>query len=92
MKRKLYSKILVNKPGKQIVLAVIKEDVEIEFSQFNDSYTFQVIEGEMKLHIQKETINLNEGQLFSYYENSNYSLTTAEKTMFLLTTVNAGKH
>lgn len=92
MRKKLYSKILVNKPGKQIVLTKIFKNEEIYFFQLNDLFTFQVIEGKLKLRKQEETISLIEGQVLSLHENSNYSLTTAEKSIFLLTTVNGGKH
>ncbi|MDD2197415.1 MAG: hypothetical protein PHW91_09565 [Bacteroidales bacterium] len=87
MRGKLYSKVLVNKPGKQVVLTALHEDMEIDAFQSNDSVTFQVIEGKLKLHTRKESIILKEGQLFSLYDNIKYSLTTAEKTMFLLTIV-----
>ena len=43
----------------------------------------------MELQTRKESIILNENQLFSLHEKMNYSLTTAEETMFLLTIVKA---
>ena len=90
MKWELDSKILVNRPDKQIVLTTIHEDTEINFFQFNDSVTFYVIDGKLKLNVRKESIILNEGQLFTLHENINCSLTTVEETVFLLTIVNEG--
>ena len=89
MKGKLDSKILVNRPDKKIVLTTIREDIEIDSFQSDDSVTFQVIEGKLELQTRKESIILNEGQLFSLHEKINYSLTTAKETMFLLTIVKA---
>ena len=88
MKGKLYSKILVNKPGKQVLLTAINEDMKIDSIQINDSITFQVIEGKLKLNTRKESITIDEGQLFSHYDNIKYSLTSEIRTMFLLTIVN----
>ncbi len=92
MKGKLDSKILVNRPDKQIVLTIISEDTEINFYQYNDSVTLQVIDGKLILNTQKESIILNEGQLFTINENLIYNLTSGAETVFLLTMVNDGNH
>jgi len=89
MKGELYSKILMNRPYKQIVLTTTHEDTEIDSFQSDDSVTFQVISGKLKLHTRKESIVLNQGQLFTLNEKINYSLTTTEETLFLLTIVKA---
>jgi len=51
MKGELDSKILVNGPDKQVVLTTIYEDTKIIFFQCNDSFTFYVIDGKLKLNI-----------------------------------------
>lgn len=85
MKGELNSKILVNRPDKQIVLTTIHKDTEIDSFQSNDSVTFHVIGGELKLHTQKESIILGEGQFLALYEHVKYRLTAAQATVFLLT-------
>lgn len=85
MRGKIYSKILVNRPEKQILLTAIHKNIEIDSYQCGDSVTFQVIEGMLKLKTRKESVIINEGQLFSLHDNTKYSLSTDAKTMFLLT-------
>ena len=70
MRGKIYSKILVNRPEKQILLTAIHENIEIDSYQCGDSVTFQVIEGMLKLKTRKEAVIINEGQLFSLHDNT----------------------
>jgi quercetin dioxygenase-like cupin family protein len=84
-KGKLNSKILMKTPGKQIVLTTLHEGTQIKSFQSNESITFQVIEGKLQFHSRKELVTLDKGQLLTLYENINYSLTTNEKTVLLLT-------
>lgn len=88
MKGELYSKILVNRPDKQIVLTTIHEDTEIDSFQSNDSVTFHVIGGELNLHTRKESIILGEGQFLALREHVNYRLTAEQETVFLLILAN----
>jgi quercetin dioxygenase-like cupin family protein len=81
----LYTRILLNNTDKQIVLAALHEGTEIESFQSNDSVTFHIIEGKLKFRTRKESVILEKGQLLTLYENTKYSLTTREKTIFLLT-------
>jgi quercetin dioxygenase-like cupin family protein len=89
MKGELDSKILVNRPDKQIVLTTIHEDTEINSFQSDDLVTLKVIGGKLKLHTQKESIILIAGQLRRLHKNIIYSLTTEEETMFLLIIIKA---
>jgi len=89
-KGKLNSKILMKTPGKQIVLTTLHEGTQIKSFQSNDSITFQVIEGKLLFHSRNESVKLDKGQLLTLYENVNYSLTTNEKTVLLLTIESGG--
>lgn len=85
MKGELDSKILVNRPDKQIVLTTIFKDTEIDSFQSNDSVTFHVIGGKLKLHTRKKSIMLGEGQFLALHEHIDYRLTAEQETVFLLT-------
>jgi quercetin dioxygenase-like cupin family protein len=87
-KRELNSIILLESPGKQILLTTLHEGTEINFPQSIDSATFQVVEGKMEFHTRKESVNLNKGQLLTLHEKIKYSLTSMEDTVFLLTISN----
>jgi quercetin dioxygenase-like cupin family protein len=84
-KGELNVKILLKNPQKQIVLTALHEGSKIRSFQSNDSVTFQIMEGKLNLHTRKESIDLDKGQLLTLDENMKYSLTTDEKTVFLLT-------
>ncbi len=77
--------ILVKSPGKQIVLTALRERTKIKSFQSDESITFQIIEGKLKLQTQKESVKLVKGQLVALHENIKYSLTTEEETVLLLT-------
>jgi len=87
-KGELNSMILLKRPEKQIVLAALHEETEIKSFQSNDSITFQIIEGKLTFHGQNESIILEKGQLMTLHDNINYSLTTKEETILLLTIAN----
>ena len=84
-KGELNSMILLKRPEKKIVLAALHEGTVIESFQSNDSITFQIIEGKLNFHGQNESITLEKGQLMTLHDNINYSLTTKEETILLLT-------
>lgn len=84
----LNSMVLLNQSDKQVLLTTLNKGIEIDSYQANDSVTFQVIEGELKLHTQNESIILDEGQLITLYEHINYRLTAAQKTVFLTAITN----
>lgn len=91
MNGELFSKILVNRPDKQIVLTTIFKDTEIDSFQSNDSVTFHVIGGKLILHTRKKLIILGEGQFLALHKHINYRLTSAKETVFLLTIVKGDK-
>ncbi|MCX6257431.1 MAG: hypothetical protein NTW49_05985 [Bacteroidia bacterium] len=82
------AKILFKSNERQIVLTALHEGTEIKSFQSNDSLTFQIIEGKLMFHSLNESVSLDKGQLLTMKENTDYSLTTSEKTMLLLTIAN----
>jgi len=87
-KGELNTMILLKSPERQIVLTALHEGTEIESFQSNDSITFQIIEGKLKLHTRKESVTLEKGQLLTLHDNIKYSLISKEETVFLLTIAN----
>ena len=85
IKGDLDTMILMKTPTKQIVLTAMHEGTEIKSFQSNESITFQIIEGKMKFHTLKGSLNLDKDQLLTVCENIKYSLTTNEETVLLLT-------
>lgn len=81
----LNSRILLNSPAKKIILTILHEKTEIRFFQSNDSITFQVIEGKLKLHLRKGSVNLYKGEMLKLSEKIKYSFDSVEETVFLLT-------
>lgn len=77
--------ILLKSPEKKVILTAMHAGTEIKSSQVNDSVTFQIIQGRLKFHIKKDTVILNKGQEMTLDENTRYSLSTEEETVFLLT-------
>jgi quercetin dioxygenase-like cupin family protein len=80
--------ILLKTPTKQIVLTALHEGTEIKSFQSNESVTFQIIEGKLKFHTRKGSVDLEKDQLLNLSENVKYSLTTTEETVLLLTITN----
>ncbi len=87
-KGELNTIILLKNPDKQIILTALHEGTQINSFQSNDSVSFQIIEGKIKFHTQKESVDLNQGQLLTLHENIKYTVTTMEETVFLLTVSN----
>jgi quercetin dioxygenase-like cupin family protein len=85
LKGELNAMILLNSPGKQILLTALHKGTEICSFQSNDSITLQILEGKLRFHTRKESVTLDEGQLLTLHENIKYSLTNREDTVFLLT-------
>jgi len=81
----LNAMILMKSAAKQIVLTALDGGTEIQSFQSNDSITFQIIEGLLKFHTQKDSVILGKGQMLTLHEKIKYSLTTREETVFLLT-------
>jgi len=87
-KGELNTMILLKSPERQIVLTALHEGTEIESFQSNDSITFQIIEGKLKLHTREESVILEKGQLLTLHDNIKYNLICKEETVFLLTIAN----
>ena len=85
IKGDLDTMILLKTPTKQIVLTALHEGTEVKSFQSNESITFQIIEGKLKFHTRKGSLNLDKDQLLTVCENIKYSLTTNEETVLLLT-------
>lgn len=85
----LNAMILLKSPDKQIVLTVLHEGTEINSFQSNDSITFQIIEGKLLFQALKESVTLDKGQFFTLHDNIEYSLTTNDETVLLLTIANS---
>jgi len=77
--------VLLKTPAKQIVLAALHEGTRITSFQTGESITFQIIEGKMKFHLRKKSVNLVEGQLLTLNEHQNYSMSTDQEIILLLT-------
>jgi quercetin dioxygenase-like cupin family protein len=84
-KEGLDSVILLESPDKQIILTALHEGTEINSFQANDSVTFQIMEGQLMFQTPRESVTLEKGQMLTVHENINYSLTSWEETVFLLT-------
>ena len=85
LKGELNATILLDSPGKQILLTALHKGTEISSFQLHDSITLQIIEGKLRFHTSKESVTLDKGQLLTLHENIKYSLTSREETVFLLT-------
>ena len=85
VKGELNAMILLKSTNKEIVLATLHEGTEINSFHSNDSITLQILEGKLKFRNRKESVTLDKGQLLVVQENINFSLTTGEETVFLLT-------
>src|SRR3972149_5523591 len=69
----LNAMILSKSHEKQIVLTALHKGTEIISFQSNDSITFQIIEGKLKFHTRKKSVNLDKGQLLTLQKKVNYS-------------------
>jgi hypothetical protein len=84
----LNAMILLKSPEKQIVLTALHRGTEISSFQSSKSVSFQIIEGKLDFHSNKEKVTIDEGQMLTLHENIKYRLTSREETVFLLTTAN----
>jgi quercetin dioxygenase-like cupin family protein len=88
----LNAMVLLKSIDKQIVLTALHEGTEIQSFQSNDSVTFQIIEGKLMFHTQKESVTLDKGQLLTLHDKIKYSLESEEDTVFLLTIASNNLH
>jgi quercetin dioxygenase-like cupin family protein len=86
----LNAMILLNGSGKKILLTILHEGTEISSFQSNDSVSFQILEGTLKLQFRKESYALKQGDLLTINEKIKYSYSSTEETAFLLTLISPG--
>ena len=79
--------ILRKNQVKKIVLAVLHEKTQIKSVQINDSITIQVIEGHLKLHFKKESVDLINGETITIDEKTKYKINSIDETSFLITLI-----
>ena len=84
----IISRVLLNSPDRQILLTALHENTEINSFQRSDSVTFRIVEGKIYFRTRKESAILDEGQVMTLHEHIDYSLTTREETVLLLTLEN----
>jgi hypothetical protein len=84
-KGELNTKILLKSPELNIVLVKMHKETEIISFQKNQSVTFQILQGELKLHIRKGSLSLKEGESLILYEKTKYRIVSMEATAILLT-------
>jgi len=87
-KGELKALILLNIPGRQIVLTALHEGTEIDSFQTCDSVTLEIVEGRILFRTSKVSQFLDEGQALTLHENIKYSFTAREETVVLLTLAN----
>jgi mannose-6-phosphate isomerase-like protein (cupin superfamily) len=88
-KGELNAIILLKTPVKKIVLTIMHPETEVRSIQSDDSLTFQIIEGKLKLHIGNESLTLTKGELLTLREKTRYTIVAIEESALLLT-LNAG--
>ncbi len=84
-KEDIKTRVLLKSREKQILLTALHDATEIDSYQANESITFQIMEGKVRLNIRNESVILGQGQLFTIQENIKYTLTTKEETVLLIT-------
>jgi hypothetical protein len=77
--------ILLKSPEKQIILTALNEGTEVKFFPSNDSITFQVIEGKIKILTRNESVTLYKGHFLTFHTNMTIILISKEETVFMLT-------
>jgi quercetin dioxygenase-like cupin family protein len=80
----LKSAILLRSPAKKIILTVLHKDTEISSFQSDDSVTFQVIEGKLKLSYANKIFTLNKGEIMIMKERVKYEIDSVEESAFLM--------
>lgn len=83
----LHSMILLNCPEKQIVITTFDKGIEINSFQSNDLIVLQVVWGKLRFHTSEKSLTLRRGEVFTFDEKESYTLTTEERTVFLLTLI-----
>ena len=79
------TRVLLKNKGNQVLLAVMQDATEIDSYQANESITFQIIEGKVKINFRNDMVTLVKDQSFTIEENLNYKLTTKENSVMIIT-------
>lgn len=83
-KESLNAKILFKSFDNQIVVTLLQKNAEIKSFQSNDSISFYIIEGKMKIFLPKKSITIKQGQLLELHDKIRYRLKSEIDTVFLL--------
>jgi DNA repair protein RadC len=81
--------IILKTPVKKIVLTILHPGTEVRSFQADESLTFQIIEGCLRLHFGNESITLNKGEELTMREKARYTIDSIEESALLLT-LNSG--
>jgi mannose-6-phosphate isomerase-like protein (cupin superfamily) len=81
----LSTKILLKSPELNILLVKMNEGTEFISFQKNQSVTFRILQGKLKLHIRKGSLTLNEGESLILSEKTKYRIASIESSALLLT-------
>jgi len=81
----LKSVVIVNKAFKQVVLTALHPQTEIQSKQKDNWVNFHILDGCVKIRIQKQTTTLERGQKFTLYDKIKYSLEAINETFLLIT-------
>lgn len=85
----LASMTLTEIPGKKIVLTALQQGVEIQSNLTNESVTLLIIEGEVSLSTDNQTLILQKGKLLTLFGKTQYSLSMLQESVLLLTITSA---
>jgi hypothetical protein len=76
--------VLSRNPGSNVVIAAMHEGTEIVSFQSNDSVSFQIIEGRVRINTMNNSLTLEKGYFLKLSEKTKYKLTTSKETVLLL--------
>lgn len=81
----LITKILLKSPELNILLVKMHMGTEFISFQKNQSVTFRILQGKLKLHIRNGSLTLNKGESLILSEKTKYRIASMESTALLLT-------
>ncbi|HEX3006932.1 MAG TPA: hypothetical protein VHO90_04890 [Bacteroidales bacterium] len=79
----LKSVVIENNSEKQIVLTAMQPNTEIDSSQKGEFTILQVLEGELKVTMHRESAIVRGGQKFTIYDHAKYKIESLSETFFL---------
>lgn len=79
------SKTLLRNPSMKIVLIGLHPGAKIQPHRSEGILSFLILEGKIKIRTERETVNLNEGQLLTLHEKTMYEVRAMEESFLLLT-------